>query len=141
MEPTFVKGDRVVASPTPSILKTGMIVIFKDPPGWSPDPSAKAIKRIIGVGGDRVKCCDAAGRVTINGKALIETSYLPKGTVPSEDPFDVRVPVGYLWLMGDNRGDSFDSRGHMLDPGGPFVNQRLVLGVVDPRINPINRRH
>jgi signal peptidase I len=140
MEPTFRKGDRVTLSPTPSTLETGMIVIFKDPAGWFGSSSqSKQIKRIVGVGGDRVRCCDSQGRIVINGKALNEQSYLPVGAAASDVPFDVKVPAGHLWLMGDNRPDSPDSRAHMGDPGGGFVDERLVVGLVDPDRNPINR--
>jgi len=75
----------------------------------------------------------------VNGKALDETSYLPKGTLPSEEAFDVRVPEGHLWVMGDNRGNSYDSRGHMGQPGGGFVDAKLVVGKVWALIWPWSR--
>ena len=61
------------------------------------------MKRVIGIGGDRVVCCDAKGRITVNGKALDEKAYLPKGTAPSQIKFDRTVPKNHLWMMGDNR--------------------------------------
>ncbi|MFL6062774.1 MAG: signal peptidase I [Marmoricola sp.] len=130
MEPGFVKGDVVTVEPVPAHLKTGMIVVFKDPGGWL-DPTVKngeLLKRIIGVGGDHVKCCDAQGRVTINGKALDESGYLEQQGPRGAEPFDVTVPVGKLWMMGDNRFNSADSRFHVSEPGGGFVDENLVTG-------------
>ena len=88
------------------------------------------MKRVIGVGGDRVVCCDSKGRVTVNGHALDEGSYLPKGTPPSTKSFDVIVPKHHLWMMGDNRSHSADSRVHLGDPGGGFVPVHDVVGKV-----------
>ncbi|HEX7738956.1 MAG TPA: signal peptidase I [Marmoricola sp.] len=164
MEPQFIKNDRIVVekvsywgSGTP---QRGDIVVFKDPGNWltaaegdtATNPITKAlsaiglyptgghlVKRVIGVGGDRVICCDAKGRITVNGKALDETSYLPAGTKPSLTKFDVRVPAGDLWLMGDNRGNSYDSRGHMGDPGGGMVPASLVVGKVVALVWPLGR--
>jgi signal peptidase I len=93
----------------------------------APD-STDFIKRVIGVGGDRVQCCDAQGRITVNGIPLNETSYLYPGDAPSMQTFDVVVPEGSLWVMGDHRSDSADSRSHMGDPGGGFVPESRVVG-------------
>jgi len=164
MEPMFIKNDRILVQKVSywgdKGPKRGDIIVFKDPGNWLSDDETRTasnpvtktleavglypsgghlVKRVIGIGGDRVKCCDSEGRVTVNGKALDETSYLPKGTLPSEDPFDVRVPEGHLWVMGDNRGDSYDSRGHMGDPGGGFVSDDLVVGKVWALIWPWKR--
>ena len=164
MEPQFIKNDRILVqkvsywgSASPS---RGDIVVFKDPGRWldanesSPahSPLTKTmekiglyptgghlVKRVIGIGGDRVVCCDSKGRVTVNGHALDEKSYLPKGTAPSQVKFDVKVPKDHLWLMGDNRGFSFDSRGHMGGPGGGFVDDDLVVGKVFALIWPWKR--
>jgi signal peptidase I len=89
--------------------------------------STDFIKRVIGVAGDRVVCCDTEGRITINGVALDE-SYLYPDDVPSYDQFDVVVPEGKLWVMGDHRSNSADSRSHMGDPGGGFVPTSKVIG-------------
>jgi signal peptidase I len=89
--------------------------------------STDFIKRVIGVAGDRVVCCDVEGRITINGVALDE-SYLYPDDVPSYDQFDVVVPEGKLWVMGDHRSNSADSRSHMGDPGGGFVPTSKVIG-------------
>jgi signal peptidase I len=164
MEPLFIKNDRILVEKVSywggGSPHRGDIVVFKDPGNWlGQDESSGGgnaitraleaiglypsgghlVKRVIGIGGDRVVCCDSQGRVTVNGVALNEGSYLPKGTLPSEEPFDVRVPAGHLWVMGDNRGDSYDSRGHMGDPGGGFVPDDLVVGKVWALIWPWGR--
>jgi signal peptidase I len=164
MEPLFIKNDRILVQKVSywgdNGPKRGDIIVFKDPGDWlnadetrtASNPVTKTleavglypsgghlVKRVIGIGGDRVKCCDEKGRVTVNGKALDESSYLPKGTLPSDENFDVRVPEGHLWMMGDNRGDSYDSRGHMGDPGGGFVSEDLVVGKVWALIWPWKR--
>jgi signal peptidase I len=164
MEPMFIKNDRILVQKVSywgdKAPQRGDIVVFKDPGHWlsedesntASNPVTKAleavglypsgghlVKRVIGIGGDRVKCCDAKGRVTVNGQALDETAYLPKGTLPSEDTFDVHVPEGHLWVMGDNRSDSADSRYHLGDPGGGFVADDLVVGKVWALIWPLKR--
>ncbi|MBO9520177.1 MAG: signal peptidase I [Nocardioidaceae bacterium] len=163
MEPLFIKNDRILVQKVSywggGEPERGDIVVFKDPGNWlngegnePSNPITKAleaiglypsgghlVKRVIGVGGDRVKCCDPQGRVTVNGKALEEESYLPKGTLPSDDPFDVRVPEGHLWVMGDNRSNSSDSRLHMGQPGGGYVDEDLVVGKVWALIWPWKR--
>lgn len=96
--------------------------------GLVPPDSTDFIKRVIGVGGDRVTCCDASGRITVNGSPLDETSYLFPGDAPSGQTFDVKVPQGMLWVMGDHRSNSADSRAHMGDPGGGFVPTSKVVG-------------
>lgn len=85
------------------------------------------VKRVIGLPGDRVTCCDEAGRLTINGEPL-EEDYLYPQDAPSEVEFDVRVPDGKLWLMGDHRSVSADSRSLMGAPGGGFVPIDRVIG-------------
>ncbi len=162
MEPQFIKNDRILVQ-KPSYWRGGPqrgdIVVFKDPGGWlqaDDTPGADSgvkkvmeaiglypagghlVKRVIGTGGDHVVCCDSQGRLTINGSPLAE-NYLPKGTVPSLTKFDVKVPKGYLWVMGDNRGDSADSREHMGGPGGGFVNDDLVVGKVFALVWPPSR--
>lgn len=161
MEPEFVKNDRILVE-KPSYWGSGPsrgdIVVFSDPGGWldaGESPSATGlkkvmelvglypagghlVKRVIGVGGDRVTCCDKQGRITVNGQALDEP-YLPKGTVPSLRAFDVKVPAGRIWVMGDNRGDSADSREHMGDPGGGFVPADDVVGKVFALVWPASR--
>lgn len=144
MEDTLLVGDRVVVSkltPGPFDLKRGDVVVFQDPGGWLGDlptvertgasgavhdalvfvgllPSESEdhlIKRVIGLPGDHVQCCDAKGHLMVNGKAVTET-YLKTGDVASAMKFDIHVPAGKVWVMGDHRSDSEDSRFH--DPGG-----------------------
>ncbi|MFJ5609040.1 signal peptidase I [Streptomyces sp. NPDC093221] len=158
MEQTIKIGDRVLVDKlTPwfgAEPHRGDVVVFKDPGGWLPPeeqkkpdpvvikqvkqfftyigllPSADEqdlIKRVIGVGGDTVKCCDADGRITVNGVPLSEP-YLYAGNPPSMMKFTVHVPQGRLWVMGDHRSDSADSRYHTDKPGGGTIPLNLVVG-------------
>jgi signal peptidase I len=86
------------------------------------------IKRVIGIPGDHVACCDAQGRITVNGVPLNEQSYLYPGSAPSLSRFNIVVRPGRLWVMGDNRFYSDDSRDHMGDPGGGTVPESAVVG-------------
>ena len=164
MEPLFIKNDRILVQKVSywggSTPSRGDIVVFKDPGGWLNEadtttpqgPITKImekvglyptgghlVKRVIGIGGDRVVCCDAKGRITVNGKALNEKEYLPKGTAPSQIKFDRTIPKKHMWMMGDNRSFSYDSRGHMGGPGGGFVSEDLVVGKVFTLIWPWKR--
>jgi signal peptidase I len=95
--------------------------------GISPAPH-DYIKRVIGVPGDHVACCDSSGRMTVNGVPLNEKSYLYPGNPPSLVKFSTTVPPGRLWVMGDHRSVSYDSRGHIGDPGGGTVPESQVVG-------------
>ena len=92
------------------------------------------VKRVIGVPGDHVVCCNAQGLITVNGVALHEQSYLYPGDKPYSAPagesarFNVTVPPGYLWVLGDHRSVSDDSRGHEFDPGDGMVLESQVIG-------------
>lgn len=86
------------------------------------------IKRVIGVPGDRVKCCNAQGLVTVNGVPLHESSYLYPGAPPSQIRFSIVVPKGRLWVMGDNRAVSDDSRMRQTDPGSGTIPENKVIG-------------
>jgi signal peptidase I len=96
--------------------------------GFAPPSEKDFIKRVIGIPGDHVVCCDQQGRVTVNGVALDETSYLYPGNTPSDSTFDVVVPPDKLWVMGDHRAMSSDSRAHLGQPGGGFVPTDKVIG-------------
>lgn len=118
MEHTLNIDDRVLVNKLVYDFRDphrGEVIVFKSPMSWRSDPSEEDfIKRVIGVGGDHVVCCDDQGRITINGIALNE-DYLyrsPDGQAdePSRDKFDVVVPAGRLWVMGDHRSASGDSR-------------------------------
>lgn len=104
----------------------------------APD-STDFVKRVIGVGGDRVVCCNADGALEVNGVPLDEASYLYPGDVPSTQNFDVIVPPGMLWVMGDHRSNSADSRAHMGDPGGGFVPESKVVGRAMSVLWPVSR--
>jgi len=92
------------------------------------------IKRVIGVPGDHVACCNAQGQVTVNGVPLHEQSYLYPGNTPGEAPlgesghFSLTVPPGRLWVLGDHRAISDDSRGHVDDPGDGTIPESKVIG-------------
>ncbi|MFB7917883.1 signal peptidase I [Streptomyces sp. NPDC056061] len=133
----------------------GDVVVFKDPGNWlkhetagkkeSPvvvkqvkqaltfvgllpsDDEQDLIKRVVAVGGDTVKCCDKDGRITVNGVPLDEP-YLYAGNPPSLIKFEVKVPAGRLFVMGDHRSDSADSRYHLDEPDHGTVSENGVVG-------------
>jgi signal peptidase I len=161
MEPGFVKDDRIIVQKASywgsGQPRRGDIVVFKDPGAWLPQEAAPGplvrglqyvglypsgghlVKRVIGVGGDHVVCCDDHRRVTVNGQPLDESTYLPPGTSPSEIVFDVTVPDGKLWVMGDNRNNSADSRLHVDESTRGFVSVDLVVGKVAALVWPFGR--
>lgn len=166
MENTLQVGDRVLVNRAVfkvRDIERGDVVVFDGsgsfvPPQVAPDrdpitgalvwvgqsfglvapDSTDFIKRVIGTGGDRVTCCDAQGQLTVNGTPLVE-DYLFPGDAPSLQPFDVEVPDGMLWVMGDHRSASADSRSHMGDPGGGFVPESSVVGRAMTVVWPISR--
>jgi signal peptidase I len=115
-----------IAEPTNPVAKG--LAWFAGLVGFAPPSEKDFIKRVIGIPGDHVVCCDAQGRVTVNDVPLTETDYLYPGVKPSEQPFDIRVPAGRLWVMGDHRDMSSDSRAHLADPGGGTVPENKVIG-------------
>jgi signal peptidase I len=85
------------------------------------------VKRVIGLPGDTVECCDSQGRLIVNG-VPIDEPYIAPGSNPSDIEFKVVVPEGSYWVMGDNRGNSTDSRFHQDLPSKGFVAQDFVVG-------------
>ncbi|WP_351223756.1 signal peptidase I [Streptomyces sp. NPDC002133] len=152
---TLQRGDRVLVDKlTPwfgAEPERGEVVVFHDPGGWlentqTPEPNVvqkflsfiglmpsaeekDLIKRVIAVGGDTVEC-KQGGKVTVNGKVLDETSYIHPGSTPCDDePFGpIKVPEGRIWVMGDNRQNSLDSRYHQELPGNGTVSVDDVVG-------------
>lgn len=155
MENTLQIKDRIFVNllvPQPFALERGDVVVFRDtqnwleplpakdagPFGWvndvatfiglAPDSSQQhLVKRVIGLPGDKVACCNAEGKMTINGTAITEP-YLFPGAAPSDITFEVTVPAGHLWVMGDHRNNSEDSRVHQLRNGTGFVPIEDVEG-------------
>ncbi|MFF7392664.1 signal peptidase I [Streptomyces scabiei] len=122
-------GDRVLVNKLAyrfgSEPRRGDVVVF-DGTGYF--GNADYVKRVVGVGGDRVVCCDQEGRLEVNGRWVDESSFLYPGDSPSNVPFDVVVPEGRLFLLGDHRSDSSDSRDHLGSPGGGMVPLDSVIG-------------
>lgn len=144
------RGDVVVFDGTGSFIQGDPIEPEQNPLTWvarslgelvglAPPGDRDFIKRVIGVGGDRVICCDAEGAITVNGVALDETSYLFPGNPPSKQTFDVIVPPERLWVMGDHRSASADSRAHLGDPGGGMVPINRVVGRAFAVVWPLDR--
>lgn len=163
MEHTLEIGDRVIANIATSqftSLKRGDIVIFEDTQGWipvtsnqtinplqssleflglMPDTSSRhMVKRVIGLPGDTVECCDEQGRLIINGEPVDEP-YVKEGMSAIGSSFKVAVPDGGIWVMGDNRNQSADSRMHMDLPSNGVVQMNTVVGTVTTRVWPLDR--
>jgi len=166
MENTLVPGDRVVVSkftPGPFALKRGDVVVFHDPDHWLNEPNVThsgasgvvtsllqfvglypsgdndLIKRVIGLPGDHVKCCNTRGQLTVNGVGLTEPYIYPGGGT-DQKTFSVTVPSGRVWVMGDNRGDSSDSRFHDDGTGRTgSVPESDIIGRADMIVWPVDR--
>lgn len=107
--------------------------------GLAPGTESDYIKRVIGVGGDHVVCCDDAGLITVNGTPLEPEDYLFPGDVPSSTEFDITVPDDRLWVMGDHRSRSQDSRSHTGAAGGGTVAVERVIGRAFVKVWPVSR--
>ena len=158
MENTLQVKDRVAVNKLPFLSKDinrGDVVVFRDPDNWLPQITdygtnkyvAKAkgalvavgvlpnpakqylVKRVVGVAGDHIVCCTKSGNLTINDVEVTEP-YIFDGNKPSEMTFDVTVPKGKLWVMGDHRSASADSRYHQEDINKGFVPLSRVTGRV-----------
>ncbi|MDX6276110.1 MAG: signal peptidase [Nocardioidaceae bacterium] len=163
MEPTMLVNDKILVQKVSywtGDVKRGDVVVFDDPGGWlgeedsrhATNPIQRAlevvglyptgghlIKRVIGVGGDKVVCCNEKGKMTVNGKVLDEPYLLDQQAPASDQAFSVVVPKSHLWVMGDNRGNSADSRSHLGDPGGGFIADKEVVGKAWLRVWPWSR--
>ncbi|WP_078866424.1 signal peptidase I [Streptomyces sp. NRRL S-1448] len=166
MQDTLQRGDRVLVDKlTPwfgAKPQRGEVVVFHDPGGWlnetptpEPNPVQKVlsfiglmpsaeekdlIKRVIAVGGDTVEC-HGSGPVKVNGKALKEGSYIFPGATPCGDRAfgPIHVPKGRIWVMGDHRDDSLDSRYHQNLKGRGTVSEDEVVGRAFTIAWPVNR--
>jgi signal peptidase I len=163
MEPLFGSGDRILVSRTDfpaEPVRRGDVVVFDGRGTFAPlnsgngplqDAAAAAghwlgitgsdttyIKRVIGLPGDHVVCCDDRQRLTVNGQAL-EEPYLYDGDAASKQKFNVIVPSGRLWLLGDHRSMSADSRSLLGAPGGGMVPLDRVIGRPVQIIWPLDR--
>jgi signal peptidase I len=154
MQNTLQIGDRVLVNKVVYHFRgiaRGDVVVFSGQDSWGPDappPSSNPvvrvfddalsglglhsdqtyyIKRVVGLPGDHVACC-ADGKVTVNGVPLDEGQYLFPGNPPSTFKFTEVVPPGHLWVMGDHRSDSDDSRYHPGDPGGGAIPENQIVG-------------
>lgn len=139
MQPTLQQGDVILADRTRrGTAERGQVVVFDGRGYFGPTDAGGRywVKRVIGVGGDEVRVRD--GVLTVNGEPVPEP-YLPVGASASDIDFDVEVPDGALFLMGDNRADSTDSRHHLGAPGGGMVPVDRVVGPVDRIIWPPRR--
>lgn len=168
MSPTIAVGDRILVdefTPRWAGYDRGDIVVFRDPGGWLDEvetgepglltritsaltfwdgpveASGFVVKRIIGLPGDTVACCNEFGQLSVNGAAIDERYTLlpPSDPRASREEFEVTVPEGSVWVLGDNRRVSLDSRAHMGSELHGAVPLSDVLGRANAIIWPFNR--
>ncbi|WP_193104173.1 signal peptidase I [Brachybacterium sp. FME24] len=143
MEPALTVGDVILADRSErGSAERGEIVVFDGTGYFAPsaaDGDRYWVKRVVALGGDRVRCCDSGGSLTIDGVPL-EEPYLADGTVASTIEFDLEVPEGRMFVLGDNRVDSTDSRHLLGSPGGGMIPVDRVVGDVDLIVWPLTRR-
>lgn len=139
MQTTLEINDRVLVNKLVYGFRSphrGEVIVFKAPISWRTDPKEEDfIKRVIGTGGDHIVCCDSRQRITVNGQPLDEPYLYRDGNgladLPSEEPFDVIVPAGRLWMMGDHRSASGDSRQNFIrshDETISTIDEDAVVG-------------
>lgn len=142
MAPTLQTGDVLLADRSPrAAADRGDVVVFDGRGYFAPsadDGDRFWVKRVLAVGGDRVRCCDDSGAITIDGNPL-EEPYLPAGTTPSDIEFDLLVPEGRLFVLGDNRSNSTDSRHLLGAPGGGMIPADRVVGEAERIVWPLTR--
>ncbi|GGO93742.1 signal peptidase I [Wenjunlia tyrosinilytica] len=135
MDPTVAAGDRLMAQRIDGgDVRRGDVVIFNDAV-WGDVPM---LKRVVGIGGDKVACCDKRGRLKVNGKSVDEPYLKSKDSPASPTGFSAKVPAGHLFLLGDNRNTSADSRSHLTDDQGT-VPRSAVTARVDATVWPMGR--
>jgi signal peptidase I len=163
MENTLQENDRIIVSKVSTQftgVNRGNVIVFHDPGGWLgegfPNPydtpvgrvlqaigivpansGNDLVKRVVGVANDTIKCCDPQGQIMVNGVG-IEEPYLKEGSVTDQVTFEVLVPEGNVFVMGDNRGNSEDSRFH-LDKNNGMIPLEEIIGRVAMRIWPLDR--
>lgn len=162
MTETLSVGSRIAVNRVPVVGKQvhrGDVVVFRDTEGWLqpneeikehwydrfgevfgfsvPDGQQIVVKRVIGVGGDTITCCDTDGRLMVNG-VPVEEGYLAPGSSPSDTEFEITVPEDSYWVMGDNRQNSADSSHHAEAGDNPYIPASSIIGKAEYVIWPFS---